>query len=61
MGSSLIDNVRFRDAFILVGQLGLEQKQAIEFVSLHETNKWQIITEGKNNNKIYFGTRFEFL
>ena len=52
MGSSLIDNVQFRDAFILVGQVGLEQKQAIEFVSLHEITKWQIITEEKNNNNM---------
>ena len=52
MGSSLIDNVQFRDAFILVGQVGLEQKQAIEFVSLHEITKWQIITEEKINNNM---------
>lgn len=33
MGSTLIENVGFRDAFVLIGQLGLEEKNAIEFVS----------------------------
>ena len=35
MGSSQIDKVSFRDSYLLIGQRGLKQGQAVEFVSYH--------------------------
>lgn len=32
-GSSAIDNLNFRDSFILIGQKGLKEGHAIEYVS----------------------------
>ena len=55
MGSSLIDNVQFRDAFILVGQVGLEQKQAIEFHKKREPGGYSIPIEKKGCFSLPFG------
>ncbi|XP_052090612.1 protein O-linked-mannose beta-1,2-N-acetylglucosaminyltransferase 1-like isoform X1 [Mytilus californianus] len=55
MGSYLIDNVGFRDAFVLVGQIGLEQKQAIEFHKKREHGGYSLPIEKKGCFSLPFG------
>lgn len=55
MGSSLIGNVAFRDAFVLVGQIGLEQKQAIEFHRKREGDGYSTPIEKKGCFSLPFG------
>lgn len=60
MGSSLIENVGFRDAFILVGQLGLEEKHAIEFHRKRERGGYSKPIEKKGCFSLPFGPLRDF-